>query len=280
MTENAKAKVISFINMKGGVGKTTLCINLAYELAKNHNKNILIIDVDPQFNATQVLFPKFKSFKEYENLQKECQTINYILQPLRGSIANFPEYSSSDLIVNLKNFSGGGRLDCIPGDLEIVSFESSKRGAEKKLKKYITDNIMGSNSYDFIFIDTPATFSVYSQSAIIASDMFIVPIAPDVFSALGYDLLQRVMRDDDATSDVDIINLGIIFTMVSQGKVGRSKILNKFTNEPQFYTKIVEREAIRSGKLTSLMSDMDICKENIESLGREFLKRVGEDEHE
>jgi chromosome partitioning protein len=50
-----KAKVISVVNMKGGVGKTTLAINLAHALASRRNKKTLVIDVDPQFNATQCL---------------------------------------------------------------------------------------------------------------------------------------------------------------------------------------------------------------------------------
>ena len=57
-------KTISIINMKGGVGKTTLTVNLAYALAKKLHKNILLIDMDPQFNATQYLVPQ-KDYLDY-----------------------------------------------------------------------------------------------------------------------------------------------------------------------------------------------------------------------
>ena len=60
-----QGKIISFINMKGGVGKTTLCINIAYTLAAHFNKKVLLVDIDPQFNATQSLFTKFKNLEDY-----------------------------------------------------------------------------------------------------------------------------------------------------------------------------------------------------------------------
>jgi len=53
------AQVISFINMKGGVGKTTLVVNVAYALAKIHKKKVLLIDVDPQFNASTYLMTSY-----------------------------------------------------------------------------------------------------------------------------------------------------------------------------------------------------------------------------
>ena len=56
-------KIISFMNMKGGVGKTSLCVNMAIKLTRNYNKKILIVDLDPQMNATQYLLP-IKSYRE------------------------------------------------------------------------------------------------------------------------------------------------------------------------------------------------------------------------
>ena len=64
-------KVISFINMKGGVGKTTLTINIANYLANKGNKKILIIDLDPQFNATQALLLKQEKNKLSNNINKQ-----------------------------------------------------------------------------------------------------------------------------------------------------------------------------------------------------------------
>ena len=63
-----EGKVISFINMKGGVGKTTLTINIAYTLVEKFHRRVLVIDMDPQFNATQALMTKFKSIEAYQRL--------------------------------------------------------------------------------------------------------------------------------------------------------------------------------------------------------------------
>ncbi|MDK9859298.1 AAA family ATPase [Staphylococcus equorum] len=97
------AKIVSFINMKGGVGKTTLTINLAYTLMKEKNKKVLIVDMDPQFNATQALFTKFKSISEYEELIN-VKTILAILQPDDRSITEGERKTKvEDIIINLEN---------------------------------------------------------------------------------------------------------------------------------------------------------------------------------
>ncbi|PKH11142.1 ParA family protein, partial [Planomicrobium sp. MB-3u-38] len=60
-TTSHNASIISFINMKGGVGKTTLCVGVADYLANYENKKVLLIDIDPQFNATQTLMDQYSS---------------------------------------------------------------------------------------------------------------------------------------------------------------------------------------------------------------------------
>jgi chromosome partitioning protein len=62
------AKVISLLNMKGGVGKTTLAVNLAWHLHLNNQANVLLVDFDPQFNATQYVLD-FKTFEAHRKAQ-------------------------------------------------------------------------------------------------------------------------------------------------------------------------------------------------------------------
>ena len=69
------ANVITITSGKGGVGKTTLTINIAYTLAMHFKKSVLVIDMDPQFNATQALMTKFKSIDEYQKLREKNKTI-------------------------------------------------------------------------------------------------------------------------------------------------------------------------------------------------------------
>ncbi|WP_253293331.1 MULTISPECIES: ParA family protein [Bacillus] len=274
--DDRESKVISFINMKGGVGKTTTCINIAYTLVTEFKKNVLLIDMDPQFNATQALFTKFSDFKEYEELQKDNKTISHILTPHRGGISKkSPEYDLTNIIKKLYN-KENARLDMIPGDLELVSFESSRRGSEKILQSFIDLYIKDEFDYDYILIDTPATYSIYSQSSLIASDYYCVPIAPDVFSALGYTLLQRVMNDDLTLSSDNVKNLGIIFTLC-RNRAGRESVQEKFEDEPKFGSKISEFERVRTGKLETFMYDMTTSRKEIINLTNEFIKRAKEE---
>ncbi len=267
--------IVSFINMKGGVGKTTLCINIAYTLTKHFKKKVLIVDIDPQFNATQSLFTKFKSFDEYEELQKKHKTINYILQPPSGGIAHAPaEYKTKDLIQNLL-ISGDGKLDLIAGDLEIVSFEASRRGSERILSDFLIEQLSKDGfQYDYILIDTPATYSIYSQSALIASDYYVVPISPDVFAGLGYSLLKRVMSDDIALKGKKISQLGVIFTLYKEGRVGRQSIVNDFEAEGIFSNTLHENERIKTGKIQTFIYDMKGTQDDIINITNEFIEKI------
>lgn len=268
----ARGNVISFINMKGGVGKTTLCINIGYTLANEFDKRVLIIDMDPQFNATQALMQKFKSIKDYTNLRDENKTISYILNNHYGGVVSRPgELKKDELIVNLNN----SNLHLIPGDLSIIDFESSKRGSERILKDYI-DNEELLNDYDFILIDSPPTYSVFSISSLIASNYYLVPIAPDVFSALGYDLLSKIIADDLALKGNNIIELGIIFTMVKFDKVGQQAIMQQFDEHNVFIHNVKEFERMRTGKLETFLWDMQTTKDDIINLTKELISRSEE----
>lgn len=274
------ASIVSFINMKGGVGKTTLCVNIADTLVRIFDKKVLLIDIDPQFNATQTLMQVFKTAADYQKLQNKGKTINYILQrPVGGIAKQSPEYTTDQLICNLITNSDdkNGKLDIVPGDLEIVTFESSRRGSENILKDYLTNLQM---NYDYILIDTPATYSIYSQSALIASHYYIVPIAPDGYSVLGFSLLNRSIKEDIVLKNTNIKNLGIIFTLVKDVLAGRESIQRKFneafTDAPQFENQLKEYERIRTN-INKLMIDRDTMKDNIVNITREFMRKIEEE---
>lgn len=139
------------------------------------------------------------------------------------------------------------------------------------------------NNYDFILIDTPATYSVYSQASLLASNYYIVPIAPDVFSTLGYELLQRALKKDLVLEDHDLKNLGIIFTLTNRTidhkvvkKVKRNNIQESFKQEERFDNTLYENENIRTGKLNRFIYDMSSTKDNIIKITNELLKKLGE----
>ena len=218
-------QVISFMNMKGGVGKTTIAVNIAYALADIHKKKVLLIDCDPQFNATQYLVGTDVYLKHIQDQSKG--TLKDIFMPrTSGPISTTTgisrarvrsKLSLSDCTINIFPSHAGlahnsvGRLDLIPSQLELVEIQNSPRQTENKLKSYIKEKAAG---YDFVLIDTPPTISIFTEAAILASDGYMVPIRPDPLSVIGLPLLERFIENYTADFGLNIRQIGIVFTQV------------------------------------------------------------------
>jgi len=209
--------VISIINMKGGVGKTTLSVNMAYVLAKYHKKRVLLIDIDPQFNASQYLVPQ-RQLLEYFNAGSK--TVHDILLPKKEekiALGRIPKKASGVKKINISDYrielinTKECCLHLIPSSLKLINFEP-KRGTEYKLKTFIQNN---ANEYDYVLIDCPPTLSVLTLSAFLASDYYLIPIKPDYLSSLGLPLLERGLLEYEETFNHNMEALGIVFTLVN-----------------------------------------------------------------
>lgn len=198
------AKVISFINMKGGVGKTTLTKEIGYFLATKRNKKMLFIDLDPQSNLTQSFFRKY-NYSQEELLDVDDEqsggtdgtggtkvavkkknytqaSIHKLFTP--GKVA---ELTKEDCILTLdKNIS------IIPGTLKSV-FSERNSNIENHLYNYV-DRHKLKDDFDYIFIDCPPTYSNYTIAALITSDYYATPTRPDSYSVLGIDMLDQVVK--------------------------------------------------------------------------------------
>ena len=128
-----KAKIISIINMKGGVGKTTLSVGICSYLSEFYNKKVLLIDSDPQFNSTQA----FLDPETYEKYSKDSKTIFKLFEPQTKLFQNtLPK--KEDLIISVKNYKN---LDLLCGDLNLVLVnKSADYHLVKSLKKFILNN--------------------------------------------------------------------------------------------------------------------------------------------
>ena len=161
-------KTISFVNMKGGVGKTTLSLNVADCLARTHGKKVVVIDVDPQFNATQCLF----TGQEYVSLlKKNADTVLNVfdteIKPIASSVTGV---SSSDP-KELKDIKLQKKdlLWALPGNIDLYRLEmTSGEGREFSIQRLLEENIEPAG-FDYVIIDTPPTPSVWMTSALIAS---------------------------------------------------------------------------------------------------------------
>jgi chromosome partitioning protein len=167
--------VISIVNMKGGVAKTTLATNLANVFVEREDCNILLVDLDPQFNATQCLI----SGEDYVARIAEGQsTIVAIFDDAPPAIvsavtANRPPAKTE--LKDIKPWNIKPRFDLIPGDLELYRLEmGGGQGREQRLKRYL-EAINAKEIYDFVIIDTPPTPSHWMMAALLASDGYLVP---------------------------------------------------------------------------------------------------------
>ncbi len=208
-------KVISLINMKGGVGKTTLSTNICHCLSKRNNKKVLLIDIDPQFNATQCLF----TGEEYiQHLKDNKDTIVSVFEEKRN-IARTVEGLSKKQSKELKEISPvqvKNNFYILPGHLELYRIEmAAGSGKENRLKRYIQE-IATRIKIDFVIIDTPPTPSIWMTSALIASDYYLIPVKPDPISYTGIDLLKTIIDDKKEDFDLKIKCIGLVFTMVER----------------------------------------------------------------
>ncbi len=222
-------QVISFMNMKGGVGKTTLTVNVAWALAHVHKKKVLVVDADPQFNATTYLM-KEDDYLEHIRDKKRA-TLKDIFFPSRpgrvrtvaGSARSTDRRKMPITACTSTVYDGGearGKLDIIPSTLDMIQVETSLRGTENMLNLYLKEK---ANGYDYVLIDCPPTISVYTQAAIIASDKYLVPIKPDPLSVIGLPLLEQWLSDYLYRSGLQIDSLGLVFTMVRGATPKRMK---------------------------------------------------------
>ena len=208
----ANIKVISFVNMKGGVAKTTLTANIAWALTTIYKKNVLMIDVDMQANLSQY-FMKPKDYADLINKKGKFEnklTVMDIYQKkmARPSTVKESDTSIEEPEVNIENlkrtiYSGPeSTLDLIPSTLELVYLDHTD--AENRLKRFINEI---KENYHYILIDCPPTMSFFTKSALIASDAYLIPIKPDHLSSFGFLLLERVIKQLEYDYEIKLMQL-------------------------------------------------------------------------
>ena len=206
---------LALLNMKGGVGKTILAVNLAAYLHQAYASNVLLVDLDPQFNATQYVL----DFKTFEQQRKAGHTIASLLidQPklaLKGKKQVDQKSKVHKAVLNLKSLKGK-RLDLLPSELELAWAVKNPAQMEFRLEKLL--EVLRPN-YDYIVIDCAPTDSVLTTMALTASDFLLIPMRPDRFSILGFaNLMECVNTFKKNSQDPHQVKiLGIVFTQVTQ----------------------------------------------------------------
>lgn len=227
--------IISTVNMKGGVGKTTLTVNLATCLAQKHNKRVLVLDLDSQISATLSLL----SPHDFAKLRKKKHTLSYLLD----NVINPNPWSKleiQDIIVpNICAIEG---LELLPGDIELYDeYQVSEMLHQRALdndeqefqkvwddfERILIQEIIApiSDNYDFIILDCAPGYNLLTRSGIAASDFYLLPARPEPLSLVGIQLLERriakLKESHKNTKPLNVNLLGIVFILSAGGLMGR-----------------------------------------------------------
>jgi len=227
------SQVISVINQKGGVGKTTTVINLATALAFQ-NRKILVIDLDPQGNATTGL-----GLSNNENDKT-------IYDVLNGN-CNFEDSIKDTKIDNLKIVSSNVDLS----GLEVETATESRRAF--LLKDKIGDFINSSkNDYSYIFIDCPPSLSLLTIMALVVAKSLIVPLQAEFFALEGLSQLMKTIERIKIKLNPDLEIRGVLLTMFDK----RNKLSAEVDREARkfFENKVYQTVIPRNVRLSEAPS--------------------------
>ena len=193
-----------------------MAVNIAYCLSMKKKNRVLVIDLDPQYNATQYIVDTDKN-PQYVNGEKPTV---FDIMSLKGfnyqSIID-GKRKQTVTTVELKDVAlpiwshENAKLDLIPGTIHLINLEMAGRGAEHRLQNFVQKI---KNAYDYILVDCPPTFSIFLLSGILACDYYLIPVKPDPLSVLGVPLLESVIQYYSDTFGKTIEPKGIVFTMV------------------------------------------------------------------
>jgi len=258
------ATVISFINLKGGVAKTTTTVAVGQMLASEFKKRVLLIDLDPQTNATAILIGDDK----WRSLNDEGQTIAQLFRDaLNGEKKVFD--ISKAIQKNVGNVDDVKHLDLLPSSLDLIDVQddlsSMNRGRFhaaspiEVLKRALQKLVLDGNEYDFILIDCPPSLGLVTLNGLRISDYYVIPTIPDHLSTYGIKQIIDRVKDFADTIGKTIVPLGILATKYrSQSSVHNNQlnILKRYTDAPLFETVVPENNDIAAAAEYKSVSTM------------------------
>ena len=184
------AKVVSFSNQKGGVGKTTSCVNISAQIA-NKGKKVLMIDMDPQGNATSGLGIQKSKVKNtiYDVIISKCDISDAIIK------------------TRFKN------LSVVPANIELAGAEIELQELDENLNftEIALDSIK--EDYDYIFIDCPPSLGMLTVKALSVSDGVVIPMQCEFYSLEGMSQLLNTVKRIKTLYNPTLQVVGILLTM-------------------------------------------------------------------
>jgi len=263
VTDTASARVISVVNQKGGVGKTTTAINLGAALAET-GRRVLLIDFDSQASMTTGLGIKGAALRE------QYGSIWYLLNDSEAKLEDFI----------LKSTVPG--LDFIRGHEDLAAAEAafvSEIAKEHKLRKLLAPVL---DKYDVVLIDCSPSLGTLTVNALTASNGVIIPMECEYFAVLGLSLVKKTIQKIQENTNPELKIYGILATMFEK-KTGHSRevleLIDKEFPEEVFDT-IISRtvrfsESTVAGQPVTVYASSSSGSAAYRRLARELIDRGG-----
>ena len=248
------AKIIAIVNQKGGVGKTTTCVNLAAALTES-GKNVLLCDFDPQANSTSGMgVDKTVSKGIYDVLIGEVPAADALVHTRYG-----------DVLPSNKALAGAG--------IELIGMERREFLLKEALSQI-------SGQYDYLFIDCPPSLELLTLNALCAADAILVPVQGEYFALEGLSDLMNTVRIVRRSLNPGLELEGVLLTMFD----GRTNLSLQVAEEVKHYfpgkvyATVIPRnvrlsEAPSHGKPITAYDRASRGAEAYAALAAEFLKK-------
>jgi chromosome partitioning protein len=246
-------KVISLLNHKGGVGKTTSAINIGAGLVEL-GKKVLLLDLDPQANLTLSLGAPREKITIYESLRGESDLVAYNVK------------NNLDVVISSLDLSGA--------EMELIN----EAGREYLLRELIEPVAA---DYDYIIIDCPPSLGLLTLNALTSSHYIIIPLQTEFLALQGLSKIKQVIDKVKVRLNKSVQIIGVLPTMYDSRKVLNREVvetIKKFFGKRVFDTMIRENVALAEAPSRR----MDIFAYNPNSIGaqdyldlsRELLVRI------
>lgn len=262
MARQPLAPVVAVLNMKGGVGKTTITANVFRELFRSRQLDMLLVDFDAQFNLSQLLLTR----TEYEAFETAKRTIHAVLQPADPDSVFAVATNELDLLPDTIDVTtpvddavapSTARMLLLPGDFKLAMMNiremSTLRLPRRRLEHFVQ---RARSEFACVVLDCNPSSSFITRCAVEMATHILVPVRPDRFSLLGVEMLFRYIKHllgphvpdvrmvlNDITDDVtvaravaDLRGHGTYGPLVLANSIRRSDVLKSRTDYTGFAT--------------------------------------------
>ena len=243
-------QIISIVNHKGGVGKTTSVSSLGVALARM-GKRVLLVDLDAQGNLTDTLTKTPGDRSIYDSLR---------------TLETLP-------VVNIRE-----GLDLCPSSIDLVSMDLEL--ADKKEREYRLSRLLQGLDYEYILLDCPPSLGLLTINALTASTKVIIPLTPEALPAKGLGTLLDIIERTKETLNPGLSLGGILITRYNRRKINRlvEETLRETFGDSVFKTKIRENVDISESPLQGTdiysYSPNSIGAKDYESLALEVVSKL------